>query len=62
VLIYRNKTTTLNISKRITRNIEMSEIFTIHDAEICEICHVFKTELEPNHYICLNCGNQEDNF
>ena len=40
----------------------MSEIFTIHDAEICEICHVFKTELEPNHYICLNCGNIEDNF
>ena len=47
---------------RITRNREMSQIFTIRDPEICEICHVFKTELEPNHYICLNCGNIEDNF
>ena len=62
MLIYRNKTTTLNISMRITKNREMSQIFTIRDPEICENCHVFKTELEPNHYICLNCGNIEDNF
>ena len=40
----------------------MSQIFTLHNKELCELCNEEKIEVGVNSYICPNCRNQEDNF
>lgn len=41
---------------------KLSQIFTIHDVEICELCESEKIEIGVNQFICPNCHNTEDNF
>jgi hypothetical protein len=36
--------------------IEMSQVFTIHDAKLCENCKEPMKELQANTYICVCCG------
>ena len=40
----------------------MSQLFTKHRVEKCEICGVKVAELRDNSYICPGCGFQTDNF
>jgi hypothetical protein len=40
--------------------IEMSQVFTIHDAKLCENCNEPMKEMQVNSYICLCCGLTED--
>ena len=40
----------------------MSQIFSIHDKELCEFCNEEKVEIGLNTFVCTNCMNIEDNF
>ena len=40
----------------------MSQIFSLHEKEICEFCNEEKIAIGVNQYICLSCNNSEDNF
>ena len=40
----------------------MSQIFSIHEKEICEFCNEEKIEIGVNQWICPSCRNIEDNF
>lgn len=40
----------------------MSQIFSVHDLETCEICGEVKSEMKDHAYICTSCGSQLDDF
>jgi len=40
----------------------MSEVFTIHDNKVCEICNENMIELQVGRYKCLTCGAKEDGY
>ena len=40
----------------------MSQIFSIHEKELCEFCNEEKIEIGVNCYICTSCSSREDNF
>jgi len=40
----------------------MSQIFTLHDKEICEICKEPMVELQVGRYKCICCGAKSDNY
>jgi hypothetical protein len=40
--------------------IEMSQVFTVHEPKICEICKETMQELQVSRYTCVCCGLTED--
>jgi len=40
--------------------IDMSQIFTIHEPRICEICKEPMEEMQVGRFSCLCCGSAED--
>jgi len=40
----------------------MSEIITLHDEKICEICNDVMIQIQVARYKCLSCGAKEDNY
>ena len=40
----------------------MSQLFTTHEIEKCEICDGDKIEIGVNVLVCPFCGSREDNF
>lgn len=40
----------------------MSQIFTVVEDKICEICNSVMISLQVGRYKCLTCGAKEDNY
>lgn len=40
--------------------IEMSQVFTIHDAKLCENCKEPMKEMQASIFTCVCCGLTED--
>ena len=38
----------------------MSQIFTVHDQEMCINCKETLIELQPGRYTCRSCGTTDD--
>lgn len=40
----------------------MSQIFTTHDSQKCEICNDNMVMLQVGRYKCMSCGSKDDNY